>query len=106
MSVIEGETQVKPFETCSFLSGHVNYVLHRPIQCLSARQDGLWVFECPQYGLVAFSADHREAKEQLEEEFGILYEGLIHQPDEALTQDAIRMRDKLRADVKTIQPLA
>ena len=45
MTVLDTDTPVKPFETCSFLWDDRNYLLRRPVRCLSARQDGLWVFE-------------------------------------------------------------
>ncbi len=99
-SVLEPETEVRPFETCSFLWGSHNYLLGHPVQTLSARQNGLWVFECPAYGLSAFSASREEALSQLQEEFAFLYDGLTGEPDEALTPDAVALRDRLRADVK------
>jgi hypothetical protein len=105
-SVLEAGTPVRPFETCSFLWGSYNYLLRRPVQILSAQQGGLWVFECPAYGLSAAAANREEAFEQLREEFACLYEGLVNEPDEALSLDAIELRDKLRADVEQAQPLA
>ena len=105
-SVLEPETPTHPFETCSFLWGDRNYLLRSPVQVLSARQDGLWVFECPAYGLSAFAADRDEAFAHLREEFAFLYEGLVNEPDAALTRDARTLRDRLRADVKQAQTLA
>jgi hypothetical protein len=104
--VLDPQTQVHPFETCSFLWGGRNYLLRQPVQVLSARQNGLWVFECPAYGLSTFSASREEALSQLHEEFAFLYDGLVGQPDEALTGDAAALRDRLRADVKQAQALA
>lgn len=105
-SVLEPETEVRPFETCSFLWGNHNYLLRHPVQILSARQNGLWVFECPAYGLSAFSSSREEALSQLQEEFAFLYDGLTDEPDEALAPDAIVLRDRLRSDVKQAQVLA
>ncbi len=105
-SVLEPETEVRPFETCSFLWGSHNYLLKHPVQILSARQDGLWIFECPVYGLSAFSASREEALSQLGEEFAFLYNGLVGEADEALTPDAIALRDRLRSDVQQAQVLA
>ena len=105
-SVLEPETVVRPFETCSFLWGNHNYLLKQPVQILSAYQNGLWVFECPAYGLSAFSANREEALSHLQEEFAFLYDGLVAEPDEALAPDAIALRDKLLADVKQAQVLA
>jgi len=34
VSVLEPETEVRPFETCSFLWGSRNYLLRRPVQIL------------------------------------------------------------------------
>jgi len=62
-------------------------------------RNNLWVYDCPRYGLHTFSEDRHEAFCQLGEEFNFLYEGLIHEPDENLTQDAIELRDVLKADV-------
>ena len=105
-SVLESETEVRPFEACSFLWGSHNYLLRQPVQILSARQNGLWVFECPAYGLSAFSISREEALSQLQEEFAFLYDGLIDEPNEALTPDSVALRDRLRADVKQAQVLA
>jgi hypothetical protein len=98
-SVLEPETEVRPFETCSFLWGSRNYLLRQPIQILSARQAGLWVFECPAYGLSAFSVSREEALSQLQEEFDFSYNGLTGEVDEPLTPDAAALRDRLRSDV-------
>ncbi len=105
-SVLDPDTEVRPFETCSFLWGSHNYLLKHPVQILSARQDGLWIFECPVYGLSAFSASREEALSQLGEEFAFLYSGLMGEPDDALTPDAIALRDRLRSDVQQAQVLA
>ncbi len=106
MTVLDVDTPVKPFETCSFLWGDRNYLLHRPVRCLSARQQGLWVFECPDYGLSAFSADRLEAFQQFNENFAFLYEGLVNEADHTLTPDASALRDRLRDDVQEAQSLA
>jgi hypothetical protein len=106
MTVLDKDTPVKPFETCSFLWGDRNYLLRRPVRCLSARQEGLWVFECPEYGLSAFSADRAAAFQQFNENFAFLYEGLIHEANHALTPDAKKLRDRLQADVQEAQSLA
>jgi hypothetical protein len=106
MTVLEQETVMRPFETCSFLWEDSNYLLRQPVQIFCAFQDGLWVFECPTYSLSAFSADRQEALQQLNEEFAFLYEGLAHEADSALTHDALLLRDKLRADVQQVQTIA
>ena len=90
-SILEPETEVRPFETCSFLWGNHNYLLRQPVQILSVCQNGLWVFECPAYGLSAFSTSREEALRQLQEEFAFLYDGLTDEPNEALTPDAIAL---------------
>jgi len=104
--VLEANTPTYPFETCSFLWGERNYLLRQPVQIVSAFQDGLWVFECYAYGLSAFSSDRDEAFAHLREEFSFLYEGLVNEPDAALTRDAALLRDRLRADVQQAQALA
>lgn len=88
-SVLDPNTEVRPFETCSFLWGSHNYLLKHPVQILSARQDGL----------SAFSASREEALSQLGEEFAFLYNGLIEEPDDALTPDAAALRDRLRVSL-------
>ena len=98
-SVLNPDTEVRPFETCSFLWGSYNYLLKNPVQILSARQDGLWIFECPDYGLSAFSASREEAISHLGEEFAFVYNGLKNEPDDALTSDAAALRDKLHISI-------
>jgi hypothetical protein len=62
--------------------------------------------ECPAYGLSTFAANRQEALQQLHEEFAFLYEGLTHEPDTALTRDALLLRDTLCADVQQVQTIA
>ena len=74
------------------------FILREPVICSLDYRNDLWVYECPRYGLHAFSEDRQEALRQLGEEFAFLYEGLINEPDENLTPDAIELRDLLKAD--------
>ena len=86
------------FRTSSFHFNDRRFILGKPVRCSLEYRNNLWVYECPRYGLHAFSEDRQEALRQLGEEFAFLYEGLINEPDENLTPDAIELRDLLKAD--------
>jgi len=75
------------------------FILKEPVLCTMEYQNNLWIYECPRYGLHTFSEDRHEALRQLGEEFNFLYDGLIHEPDENLTQDAIELRELLKDDI-------
>lgn len=76
------------------------FILKEPVVYSLKYLNNLWVYESPRYGLHTFSEDMHEAFCQLGEEFTFLYEGLIHEPDENLTQDAIELRDVLKEDIE------
>ena len=61
------------------------------------------MYECPRYGLHTFLKNKQEALQQLNEEFAFLYDGLINEPDDNLTQDAIELRDLLRSDLLKVE---
>ncbi len=87
-----------PFRTSTFHFNDRRFILGAPVICSLEYRNNLWVYECPRYGLHAFSEDRQEALRQLGEEFAFLYAGLINEPDENLTPDAIELRDLLKAD--------
>ena len=87
----------------SFNFNNKRFILKEPAICTLDCLNNLWVYKCPRYGLYTFSEDKQEALQQLNEEFAFLYDGLIHEPDENLTQDAIELRDIIKADVISIR---
>ena len=97
--------QLKPFNTSSFSFNNTSFILKKPATCSLKHQNGLWMYECPRYGLHAFSDNKLEALQQFNEEFAFLYNGLIHEPDDNLTQDAIELRDLLKSDVLKVEKI-
>ena len=93
------------FRTSSFHFNDRRFILREPVICSPEYRNNLWVYECPRYGLHAFSEDRQEALRQLGEEFAFLYEGLINEPDENLTPDAIELRDLLKADSVRVEEI-
>ncbi|KAF5416902.1 MAG: hypothetical protein C5S48_01565 [Candidatus Methanogaster sp.] len=91
--------------TSSFHFNDRRFILREPVICSPEYRNNLWVYECPRYGLHAFSEDRQEALRQLGEEFAFLYEGLIDEPDEKLTPDAIELRDLLKADSVRVEEI-
>lgn len=96
---------LSPFRTSSFHFNDRRFILREPVICSPEYRNNLWVYECPRYGLHAFSEDRQDALRQLGEEFAFLYEGLINEPDENLTPDAIELRDLLRADSVRVEEI-
>ena len=94
---------LSPFRTSSFHFNDKSFIIREPTICSLEYHNDLWIYECPRYGLHTFSDNRQEALQQLGEEFTFLYDGLIDEPDENLTQDAIELRDLLKADVVEIE---
>lgn len=99
------KNQLKPFTTSSFSFNNTSFILKKPATCSLKYQNGMWIYECPRYGLHTFSENKQEALQQLDEEFAFLYDGLIHEPDDNLTQDAIELRDLLKSDVLKVEKI-
>ncbi len=97
--------QLKPFKISSFSFNNTSFILKKPTTCSLKYQKDLWVYECPRYGLHTFSENKQEALQQLNEEFAFLYDGLINEPDDNLTQDAIKLRDLLKSDVLKVEKI-
>ena len=89
---------LSPFRTSSFHFNDMRFSLMEPVICSLEYRNNLWVYECPRYGLHTFSDDRQEALRQLGEEFAFLYDGLINEPNENLTPDAIELREILKTD--------
>ena len=90
--------QLKPFKISSFIFNNTSFILKKSTTCSLKYQNDLWMYECPRYGLHTFSKNKQEALQQLNEEFAFLYDGLINEPDDNLTQDAIELRDLLNVE--------
>lgn len=93
------------FRTSSFHFNDKKFILKKPATCSLKYQNYLWICECPRYGLHTFSENKPEALQQLNEEFAFLSDGLIHEPNDNLTQDAIKLRDLLKSDVLKVEKI-
>lgn len=96
---------LSPFRTSSFKFENRHFILKEPVMCTLEYRNNLWIYECPRFGLHAFAEDRREALRQLREEFAFLVDGLMNEPDDALTQDAKELQDLLKNDLKNIEEL-
>jgi hypothetical protein len=76
------------------------FLLNKPVPCISDYKSGLWVFECPRYKLHSFHTDRALALEQFNEEFIIVCDGILHEPDNNLSHDAIELKNILLNDIK------
>jgi len=97
---------LSPFNIGSFMWQKRRFKLVAPVSCFPAYRNELWVYECPKYGIVAFSSDRQQAVYQLHEEFAFLYDGLIGELDKNLTEDAIDLRDLIDDDVDAVEEIA
>lgn len=93
------------FKTSSFSFNNTSFILKKSTTRSLKHQNGLWMYECPRYGLHTFSENKQESLQQLNEEFAFLYDGLIHETDDNLTQDAIELRDLLKLDVLKVEKI-
>ncbi len=76
------------------------FILTKPVSCISEYKSGLWVFECPRYKLHSYNLDRVQALNQFHEDFIILCDGLLHEANDNLTQDAIELKNILLTDIK------
>lgn len=76
------------------------FLLKKPVSCISEYKSGLWVFECPRYKLHSFNFDRITALEQFNEEFIIVCDGILNEPDSKLSEDAIELKNILLNDIK------
>jgi hypothetical protein len=96
---------LSPFRASSFQFNNKRFILKEPVICSLEFKNNLWIYECQRYGLHTFSEDRQEALLQLGEEFVFLYDGLIHEPDENLTYDAIELRNLIKSDVVRVEEI-
>lgn len=92
-------TNNEGFSKESFRWGGKEYLLKKHVRCFLEHRDNLWIYECPEYGLLAFDENKEEAKEQFEEEFVVLCEALLEESDHNLTEDAIVLKNLLRENL-------
>lgn len=89
------------FKKSIFKWGIIEYKLKKPIICSKKFEDGLWIIECDKYNLHVFNESEMEAELQLNEQFIILCDGLLNERDDKLTKDAIKLRNKIKEDIKS-----
>jgi hypothetical protein len=94
-----------PFTFRAFQWGGRSFHLAERVVCIPAVQGDLWIYECPRYGLHAFSRNRTEALQQFHEEFVFLYDGLIPERGDQLIADALQLRDLLNRDVVLVEAL-
>ncbi len=97
---------LSPFYIKEFILDNRRYVLKEPVICNVDYHDDLWIYKVPRYGLHAFSKDRQEALFQLHDEFVFLCDTFLHEQDENLTHDAIKLRDIIRQDLIKIEEIA
>ena len=93
------------FKISSFSFNNTSFILKKPATCSLKYQNSLWMYECPRYGLHTFSENKQDALQQFNEEFAFLYDGLMHELNDNLTQDAIELRDFLKFDVLKVEKI-
>lgn len=93
------------FKISSFSFNNTSFILKKPATYSLKYQKDLWMYECQRYGLHTFSENKPEGLQQLDEEFAFLYDSLVHEPDDNLTQDAIELRDLLKSDVLKVKKI-
>ncbi len=98
--VLAGANKQFPYhEATRFCWDGKVYVLRSPV-AYTVTYEGVWVYRCNRYGLHAFATDKATAFAEFNEEFAFIYEGLVNEPDENLTQDAITLKHRLIEDVE------
>jgi len=92
-----------PLRLNKFTFENKRYRLKKEVIGKIEYKNDLWIYRVPRYGLHSYSRDRKEAFMQLNEEFAFLYDGLLNEPDENLTLDAIELRELLKKDIKGIE---
>lgn len=79
------------------------YVLKEPTTCYARFAQGYYEFECPEYHVEGYAKNRQEAFAELNADFACRYDGLVNEPDDALTLDALEARDHLRERVQRVE---
>lgn len=69
----------------------------RPLQALKTKEDGLVVIRIPELGVHEYGETVEEALQALNDELLFLWEEYAQAPDETLTLDAMRLKERLRS---------
>lgn len=89
--------QLAPSKLHAFEWGGKHYSLREPLEYTLAFDGEVWIYDVPKLGIHVGAPSLQEAYVQLQEEFVGLIDGLLDEPDENLTADAVELRDQLRA---------
>ena len=90
---------MNPFTVSSFSWEGRRFQLKRPVVCIPSYVHNVWVYECPHFRLHAFAHDRTVALRQFNQEFALVWDGLVAERDEDLTADAIALRNRLIGDI-------
>ena len=85
-----------------FVWDDMEYILKEPVEGSLERENRIWVYKVPYYNLHSYSYNKKEALEILNEDFDCQYEELAYEPDENLTPDAIKFRDRMKDGIAEI----
>jgi hypothetical protein len=80
--------------------------LAHPIACPFQEKGGLLVSEYEPLGILAYGETREEVIRAFSHEFGVLWEAIVQQPDNQLTEDAKILKDKLHKLVIGVEPYA
>lgn len=75
--------------------GDRSFELRQALSLVLVSEDGRWFCEYEALGLLGYGDSPHEALRVLQEDFLATYDGLINEPDEALTLGARELRDTL-----------
>lgn len=86
-------------------SGDRQFALRKEVRPCLGVEESLWTCELGELHLLGFGRSPEEAVERFMDDFAATYDGLIDDEDEALTEDARRLRDALRSLIVAITPV-
>ena len=89
-------------EFTKFAWDDMEYILKEPVEGSLEHEKGLWIFEVPYYNLHSYSLNKEEALALLNEDFDCQYEEFAYEPDDNLTLDAIKFRDRMKDGIAEI----
>lgn len=79
-----------------------SFVLKKPVEAIFKYEDGLWVYEIPEYGIHTYSYDRKEAFASIGEDFAFQYDDIALEEDENLSEDAIKLKQRIKENLKEV----
>ena len=95
-----GQKFIVHFDDIKF--GRLTFELTSPIELTLERVDGGWTCHETRLSLFGFGKTNVDAVLSVFEDFAVLWEEIAQAPDDALSDDAIRLKQLIHSQVKSL----